>query len=74
MALSAAEMQEAVIRNLPEKTGKSLEEWIHIANSFNLSKNSEILKKLKQDYSLGHVQAQTIIWRMNGEKPYIETT
>lgn len=73
MALSAAQMQEAVIKNLPEKTGKSLEEWVKTAKSFNLSKNSEVLKKLKQDYDLGHVQAQTIVWRMEGDKPYIET-
>lgn len=73
MALSAAQMQEAVIKNLPEKTGKTLEEWIGIARSLNLSKNSEILQKLRQDYGLGHVQAQTVVWRMEGDKPYIET-
>ncbi len=73
MALSAGQMQEAVIKNLPEKTGKSLDEWIGIARSFNVSKTNEILKKLKSDYGLGHVQAQTIVWRMDGDKPYIET-
>lgn len=73
MALSAAQMQEAVIKNLPEKTGKSLEEWIGIAHSFHFSKNIDILKKLKTDYGLGHVQAQTVVWRMQGEKPYVET-
>ena len=73
MALSAAQMQEAVIKNLPEKTGKSLEEWITIAKTFSLSKKSDVLKKLKSDYKLGHVQAQTIVWRMENEKPYVET-
>lgn len=73
MALSAAQMQEAVIKNLPEKTGKSLDQWIKIARGFNLSKNSDRLKKLKSEYGLGHVQAQTIVWRMDGAKPYIET-
>ncbi len=73
MALSAAQMQEAVIKNLPAKTGKSLDEWIRIAHDFNLSKNSDILKKLKLDYGLGHVQAQTIVWRMGDEKPYVQT-
>jgi hypothetical protein len=38
MALSAAQMQEAVIRNLPEKTGKSIEEWVNIARNLNLEK------------------------------------
>lgn len=54
MALSPAEMQEAIIKNLPKKTGKSLEEWIEIARDFKLTKNSEITKKLKADYGLGH--------------------
>lgn len=73
MALSAAQMQEAVIKNLPEKTGKSLQEWISIAKHFNQSTSNEILKKLKSEFKLGHVQAQTIIWRMGNEKPYVET-
>jgi predicted transport protein len=73
MALSAAQMQEAVIRNLPAKTGKTLEEWIGVAKAFNLSKSNDILKKLKVEYGLGHVQAQTIVWRMGEEKPYVET-
>lgn len=73
MALSAAQMQEAVIQNLPEKTGKSLDDWIVVAKGFDLSKKNDLLKKLKSDYGLGHVQAQTIVWRMDGGKPYIET-
>lgn len=73
MALSAAQMQEAVIKNLPAKTGKSLEEWIAVAQSLNLVKSKEVLLKLKADFGLGHVQAQTIVWRMDGSKPYIET-
>ena len=74
MALSAAQMQEAIIHNLAAKTGKSLQQWISIAKKFNFSRKSEILKKLKSDYNLGHVQAQTIVWRMKDEKPYVETT
>jgi len=73
MALSPAEMQEAIIKNLPKKTGKSLEEWIEIARDFKLTKNSEITKKLKADYGLGHVQAQTIVRRMDGKIPYVQT-
>ncbi|MBA4303246.1 MAG: hypothetical protein C0424_03365 [Sphingobacteriaceae bacterium] len=73
MALSAAQMQEAVINNLPTKTGKTLGEWVSIAKAFKLSKSNDILKKLKSEYELGHVQAQTIVWRMGEEKPYVET-
>lgn len=74
MALSAAQMQEAIIRNLPQKTGKSLEEWLGIAASFKLSKNADVLHRLKSEYGLGHVQAQTIVWRLRGENAYIETS
>lgn len=74
MALAPAEMQKAIIQNLPSKTGRTLEEWIELANSFNLSKNSEILAKLKSDFQLGHIQAQTIVWRMDGKNPYLDTT
>lgn len=73
MALSPSQMQEAIIRNLPEKTGKTLEQWVAIARSFGLGSQSEIAKKLKSEHGLGHVQAQTIVWRMNGEKPYVDT-
>lgn len=73
MALSPLQMQEAVIRNLPEKTGKTLDEWIGIARSFNLQSTSGIRKKLKSEYGLGHVQAQTVVWRMDGDKPYVDT-
>lgn len=73
MALSAAEMQNAVIKNLPAKTGKAIDEWITLAQSFRIEKNADIIKKLKTAYGLGHVQAQTIVWRMRGEKPYVET-
>jgi predicted transport protein len=74
MALSAAQMQEAIIKNLQTKTGKTLEQWIVIAKSLNESSNKEVLHKLKNDFGLGHVQAQTIVWRMHGEQPYIDTT
>jgi predicted transport protein len=73
MALSAAQMQQAVINNLPQKTGKSLHEWITLVQSWGLKKNIDILRKLKSEYGLGHVQAQTIVWNLGNEKPYIVT-
>lgn len=73
MALSAAQMQQAVIRNLPQKTGRSLEEWIAFVQLWDIEKGSDILKKLKSEFGLGHVQAQTIVWNLGHEKPYIET-
>jgi hypothetical protein len=74
MALSASEMQEAVIRNLPDKTGRTLEEWISIARFLLPARDQQIMKALKERHGLGHVQAQTIVWRMGGDKPYVDTT
>lgn len=66
-------MQEAVIRNLPEKTGKSLDEWLTVAMGAGISKPADLVKWLKSVHKLGHVQAQTVVGRMSGQKPYIET-
>jgi hypothetical protein len=32
MALSPSEMHDAIIKNLPEKTGKSISQWLEIVN------------------------------------------
>jgi len=74
MTLSAAQMQAAVIRNLPAKIGKSLEQWIEVASRKQKLKDKEIIAYLKTEHQLGHVQAQTVVWRLRGEKRYVETT
>lgn len=61
MALSPSEMHDAILKNLPEKTGKDIKEWIEIVREFNDSSDKEILNRLKNDYKIGHFQAQTII-------------
>ena len=59
--MTPEEMQKAIIKNLPEKTGKTLEEWLVIAKSLDTSKQKELVQKLKTEYGLGHFQASTII-------------
>lgn len=61
MALSPFEMYDAIIKNLPEKTGKNINEWIEIAKSIKAINDKELLNVLKSEYQLGHFQAQTII-------------
>ena len=59
--MSPAEMEKAIIRNLPEKTGKSLEEWLQLL-ALQTDQNKKALKQfLKQEHQLGHFQAQTIV-------------
>ena len=55
------EMEAAMIRNLPEKTGKSLEEWFAVLSGSGLSEKRDMKKHLKQDHGVGHFQAQTIV-------------
>lgn len=57
MALNPKEMSEAIIRNMKEKTGKSLEEWIGVVKESKLQEKKEIIDFLKTEKGLGHFQA-----------------
>jgi hypothetical protein len=61
MALSPSEMHDAIIKNLPEKTGKNINQWLEIVYELKGFSNKEILNKLKVEYKIGHFQAQTIL-------------
>ncbi|MEL7002767.1 MAG: DUF5655 domain-containing protein [Bacteroidota bacterium] len=47
-------MENKMITNLKENTGKSLEDWIEIVKKTGLAKHGEILKYLKQDHGFTH--------------------
>ena len=55
------EMEKAIIRNLQEKTGKSLEEWFAVLKASSLSQKVELKQELKKVHGVGHFQAQTIV-------------
>ena len=55
------EMEEAIIRNLAEKTGRSLEEWFGVLDKADLTEKNELREHLKKIESVGHFQAQTIV-------------
>ena len=55
------EMEKGILRNLQEKTGKSLEEWFEVLRASNLSEKRECKEELKQVHGVGHFQAQTIV-------------
>jgi hypothetical protein len=52
---------KTMIDNMPEKTGKSLEEWIVILKDKNFSKHSEAVKFLKSEHGVTHGFANTIV-------------
>ena len=52
---------QTMIHNMPEKTGKSLEEWITILKEKSFSKHSEAVKFLKTEHQVTHGFANTIV-------------
>jgi predicted transport protein len=54
MAKSPEEMAQSMIDNLPEKTGKSLEDWLEITRASALEKHGQIVKMLKSDHGMSH--------------------
>jgi hypothetical protein len=60
MAKSPEEMLASMIHNLPEKTGKTLDQWLQLIRQSNLSKHGELVKHLKSEYNLTHGYANLI--------------
>jgi len=52
---------QTMIDNMPEKTGKSLDEWKQILQKKNFSKHSEGVKFLKNEHKVTHGFANTIV-------------
>ena len=59
--MNPAEMEKAIVRNLPDKTGKSLEQWFDVLQASGLVEKRELKDTLKKDHGVGHFQAQTIV-------------
>ena len=53
-------MERAMLKNMIEKTGKSIEEWIKIVKEKDFLKHGEIVKFLKEQYLLTHGYANLI--------------
>lgn len=52
---------QTMINNMPEKTGKSLEEWTKILKKKSFAKHSEAVKFLKTEHGVSHGFANTIV-------------
>lgn len=87
MAASPDEMAQSMIANMPEKTGKPLEQWLKIvaaarkANPDALAKHGQILKHLKAEHGLTHGYANLVahkfldpdVWRPGNEADLVDT-
>ena len=51
---SPEEMAQTMINNLPEKTGKTLAQWLVITRASGLEKHGQIVKMLKTDHGMTH--------------------
>lgn len=51
---------QTMIDNMPEKTGKSLEEWFELLKTKNFQKHGEYMKFLKGEHGVTHGFANTI--------------
>jgi hypothetical protein len=64
---------QSMIDNMPDKTGKSLEEWYTLIKNKGLEKHGEIMKLLKDENGVTHGFANTItiLYRrqVDGEQP-----
>jgi len=57
---SPEEQLQTMVKNMPEKTGKSLEQWFKLIKSKGLETHGEIMKLLKGEHGVSHGFANTI--------------
>ena len=60
MPKSPEEMAAAMVKNMKEKTGKTLPQWLKITKASKLAKHGEIVKFLKSEHGIGHGFANMI--------------
>ncbi len=58
---SPEEQLATMLANIPEKTGKPLDEWIAIIRASGLEKHGEIMKLLKGEHGVSHGFANLIV-------------
>jgi predicted transport protein len=65
---------QTMIKNMPERTGKSLDEWFIVLSKARLEKHGEMVKLLKEQYGVTHGFANTIIliYRQQSEGGLVE--
>jgi predicted transport protein len=60
MSTARDPQMQTMLDNIPEKTGKTLDEWYTILRASGLEKHGEMLKLLKGEYGVTHGFANTI--------------
>src|SRR6185436_2049179 len=65
MPKSPKEMYQAIAKNLPKNTGKTLDQWIDLVNKKGPKEREEQIDWLKIKHNLGNGQAKTIVKMMH---------
>ena len=58
--MDVSAMELSMLRNMIMKTGKPLKKWIKIVKEENFGERKEIVRFLKDKYSVGHFYAHLI--------------
>ena len=58
--MDSLSMEKAMLKNMSEKTGRPINEWLQIIKEEELEKHSEKVAYLKEHYSLTHGYANLI--------------
>ena len=53
-------MEKAMIKNMVDKTGRSIDDWLMIVSKQKFNKHNELVYFLKKDYSMTHGYANLI--------------
>jgi len=65
-------MRTAILHSLPEKTGRSLDEWVTIVRSVGMSGHRQRVDWLKAEYGLGHSAAFLVVSEADKAPGYVE--
>lgn len=57
---------QSQIRNLEEKTGKTLDQWVKIVKACKLEKHGEMVNFLKTEHEMGHGYANLVVLTARG--------
>lgn len=66
---SPDEMAATMLRNLPDKTGKSLNTWHAILKKSSLQKHGELVSLLKKEHGVTHGFANLIVTKFRNPDP-----
>ncbi|MDG2174103.1 MAG: DUF4287 domain-containing protein [Flavobacteriaceae bacterium] len=59
--MDSLSMEKAMIKNMINRTGKSIDQWIIIAKEQKDMKHNQLVNFLKKEYSITHGYANLIV-------------